>query len=158
VAKSASDRFTQSDVNTDPNVVPMIDVMLVLLVIFMIVTPIITTGFKATMPESLNPESRPEENEDIVLGIDQSGDFYLQVGSGEGAQASRFIPDDSLTSVLTRLYNARTKDKILFLKADKEIKFGRVQDAVEIARQSGVRVLGTVTDKRQEMFAHGGEH
>jgi len=158
VAKSASNRFTESDVNTDPNVVPMIDVMLVLLVIFMIVTPIITTGFKATMPESLNPEARPEENEDIILGIDQGGDFYLQIGSEEGKGGSRLIPEDSLPVVLARIYSARTKDKILFLKADKEIKFGRVQDAVEIARQSGVRVLGAITDKRQELFAHRGEN
>jgi len=158
VAKSASERLTESEVNTDPNVVPMIDVMLVLLVIFMIVTPIITTGFQATMPEGLNPEARPEENEDIILGIDQGGDFYLQVGSEEGKGGSRFIPEDSLAAVLTRIYNVRTKDKILFLKADKEIKFGRVQDAVEIARESGVRVLGTVTDRRQEMFTRRGEH
>lgn len=135
----------------------MIDVMLVLLVIFMIVTPIITTGFTATMPESLSPESRPEENEDIILGIDTRGEFFLQVGSGDGAQSARLIVEDSLPDVLTRIYAARTKDKILFLKADKDITFGRVQDAVEIARKSGVRVIGTVTDKRQELFSRG-EH
>ena len=157
MAKSASERLTESDVNTDPNVVPMIDVMLVLLVIFMIVTPIITTGFQATMPESLSPESRPEENEDIILGIDTEGRFFLQVGSGEAEQSSKLIPDDSLPAVLSRIYAARTKDKILFLKADKDITFGRVQDAVEIARESGVRVIGTVTDKRQELFSRG-EH
>jgi biopolymer transport protein ExbD len=148
VAQSPSDRFTQSGVNNEINVVPMIDVMLVLLVIFMIVTPIITTGFQATIPQSLNPESRPEEDEDILLGIDRDGGFYLQ---------QRPIREEDLHIALEALYVNRVRDKILYLKADKDIHFGRVQDAIEIARESGVRVIGTVTDRRQELFVRG-EH
>src|SRR2546430_7426331 len=36
----------------------------------------------------------------------------------------------------------RSQDKILFLKADQNIEFGRVQQAIEISRQAGVRVVG----------------
>jgi biopolymer transport protein ExbD len=125
----------------------MIDVMLVLLIIFMIVTPLLTAGFQATLPRSLNPEARPEGPEEIVLGIDNQGRFYLDLG--QGAQA---IADDALAGRLAGLYAARTKDKILFLKADRSIQFGRVQQAVEIARRSGVRVVGAIAEQRQQMF------
>ncbi len=134
-------------VKADINVTPMIDVMLVLLIIFMIVTPILTAGFQATLPRSLNPEARPEGPEEIVLGIDNRGQFFLDIGQG-----AQLIADEDLGQRLTGLYAARTKDKILFLKADRSIQFGRVQQAVEIARRSGVRVVGAIAEQRQQMF------
>ena len=68
-----------SAVNADINVTPMADVMLVLLIIFMIVTPLITAGFQATIPRALNPESREEKDGEIRLGIDQNGQFFLDL-------------------------------------------------------------------------------
>lgn len=133
----------EADQNVEPNVVPMIDVMLVLLIIMMIVTPILSAGFTATMPSSQNPLSRPEEEDEIVMGIDNQGKFYLQ---------QLPIPDENLEEALTSLFAARTKDKILFLKADRETRFGRVQQVVEAARRSGVRLIGTVTERREDMF------
>src|ERR687885_240282 len=60
-----------------PHVVPMIDIMLVLLIIFMIVTPLIAAGFKATLPKGKNLDPRPEGENEVILGIDQSGHYFL---------------------------------------------------------------------------------
>ena len=130
------------------NVTPLIDVLLVLLIIFMIVTPIITAGFQATIPRAENPENRPEQSDEIRLGIDRDGKFYLDVGSGP-----RVIADADLPGRLTALYASRTKDKILFLKADQNIDFGRVQQALEIARRAGVRVVGAISEQKQSLIA-----
>ena len=135
-------------VKADINVTPLIDVMLVLLIIFMIVTPIITAGFQATLPRSQNPENRPEGADEIRLGVDRDGKFYLDVGSGP-----RLISDADLPGRLTALYAARQKDKILFLKADRNLEFGRVQQALEIARAAGVRVVGAITEQKQSLTA-----
>ena len=135
-------------VKADINVTPLIDVMLVLLIIFMIVTPIITAGFQATLPRSQNPENRPEGADEIRLGVDRDGKFYLDVGSGP-----RLISDADLPGRLTALYAARQKDKILFLKADQNLEFGRVQQALEIARAAGVRVVGAITEQKQSLTA-----
>ena len=59
------------------NVTPMIDVMLVLLIIFMIVTPLIAAGFKATLPKGKNLDPRPEGENEVVLGIDAGGQYFL---------------------------------------------------------------------------------
>ncbi len=134
-------------VKADINVTPLIDVMLVLLIIFMIVTPIIAAGFQATLPRSANPELRPEGPDEIRLGIDRDGKFYLDVGAGP-----RQIPDAELPGRLEALYAARTKDKILFLKADQNIDFARVQRALELARQAGVRVVGAITEQKQTLI------
>ena len=135
-------------VKADINVTPLIDVMLVLLIIFMIVTPIITAGFQATLPRSQNPENRPEGADEIRLGVDRDGKFYLDVGSGP-----RLISDADLPGRLAALYASRQKDKILFLKADQNLEFGRVQQALEIARAAGVRVVGAITEQKQSLTA-----
>lgn len=133
-------------VKADINVTPLIDVMLVLLIIFMIVTPIIAAGFQATIPRSANPENRPEGPDEVRLGIDKDGKFYLDLGSGP-----KQTPDDQLPGRLEAIFGARTRDKILFLKADQNIEFGRVQQAIEIARRAGVRVVGAITEQKQTL-------
>jgi biopolymer transport protein ExbD len=133
-------------VKADINVTPLIDVMLVLLIIFMIVTPIIAAGFQATIPRSQNPENRPEGPDEVRLGIDRDGRFYLDLGQGP-----RPIADDALPGRLEAIYATRTKDKILFLKADQNLEFARVQQAIEIARRAGVRVVGAITEQKQSL-------
>jgi biopolymer transport protein TolR len=131
---------------TEPNVIPMIDIMLVLLIIFMIVTPVITGGFRATMPQAKNVMDRPDEEDDIVLGIDQAGNYYLDQGDGNTAR----IPNDSLEPFLTQLYTDREKDKILYFRTDQSMEYGYVEDAIEIAKRAGVVLLASVTDPKKE--------
>jgi biopolymer transport protein ExbD len=136
------------------NVTPMIDVMLVLLIIFMIVTPAITAGFQATIPRALNPDSREEQEGEIRLGIDKDGKFFLDITDPRNGKYTgpRFISDADLPGQLVTLYATRTVDKILYLKADQNIEFSRVQEAIEIARKAGVRVIGAIAE--QDRTAH----
>jgi len=118
-------------------VTPMIDVMLVLLIIFMIVTPLIAAGFKATLPKGKNLDPRPEGENEVVLGIDQSGRYFLN---------QRPIANGALEDQLRSIFAARTEDKILYFKADNQLKYAKVQDAVETARRAGVRVMAAITE------------
>jgi biopolymer transport protein ExbD len=137
---------SEGGVKSEPNVVPMIDIMLVLLIIFMIVTPVISTGFTAQMPMAKNVEARPEDPGDVVLGLDNNGDYYLDPGTGEIGAVRR----SELEQVLRQIYETRTTDKILYFRADKDLPFGEVQKAVETARAAGVRVLAAVMDQTRE--------
>jgi biopolymer transport protein TolR len=129
----------QTSVKSEPNVIPMIDIMLVLLIIFMIVTPLIASGFKATMPQGKNLTPDGEDDGEVVLGIDQSGHYFLN-----GAP----VQNEALEDHLKSLYATRTTDKILYFRADQNLKFSKIQEAVEIARHSGVRVLAAVTEPK----------
>ena len=42
----------------------------------------------------------------------------------------------------------RTEDKILYLKADKNLDYSKVLDAIDIAAHNGVRVLGAISDQQ----------
>jgi len=129
-------------VKSDINVTPMIDVMLVLLIIFMIVTPIITSGFRAVIPQAKNIEPSPSEKTDITLGIDKDGNYYLDPGTGHIGP----IAPDKLQDALTSLYQNRD-DKILYFKADANLEYQKVEDAIEIVRKAGVRVIASVTEE-----------
>ena len=126
-------------VKAEPNVTPMIDVMLVLLIIFMVVTPLINAGFQAQPPVGINLKSHPEENEDQVLGIDAFGEYYLN---------KKHIDKNTLPQQLKTIFDARTTDKILYLKADKNLDYSKVLDAIDLAAHNGVRVLGAISDQQ----------
>jgi biopolymer transport protein TolR len=129
----------QGSVKAEPNVVPMIDIMLVLLIIFMIITPALAAGFQATPPEGVNLRSHPEENDDQVLGIDANGQYYLN---------KRPIRNETLHDQLKAIYDVRTVDKILYVKAHKDLEYVKVIDALDIAAAAGVRVTGLISDQR----------
>jgi biopolymer transport protein TolR len=135
-------------VKSDINVTPMIDVMLVLLIIFMIVTPLIAAGFKATLPKGKNLDPRPEGENEVVLGIDQSGRYFLNGRALAGGA-------DALEDQLRGIFSARTEDKILYFKADNQLRYAKVQEAVETARKAGVRVMAAITEPNRNVVLGG---
>jgi biopolymer transport protein ExbD/biopolymer transport protein TolR len=128
-------------VKYEPNVVPMIDVMLVLLIIFMVVTPLIASGFVATMPQGKHIEKRDEQDTDVTLGIDQGGNFFLN---------AKPISREKLEQTLRDVYGARATDKIMYFKADQKTPYSKVEEAIQLARKSGVRVMAAVTELPKE--------
>jgi biopolymer transport protein TolR len=143
VAISTGNSAGSSAVKADINVTPMIDVMLVLLIIFMIVTPLIAAGFKATLPKGKNLDPRPEGENEVVLGIDQAGRYFLN---------QRPIANGALEDQLRGIFAARTEDKILYFKADNQLKYAKVQEAVETARRAGVRVMAAITEPNRSVI------
>jgi biopolymer transport protein TolR len=130
---------TKSAVQSEPNVTPMIDVMLVLLIIFMVVTPALLAGFNAVPPQGVNLKDHPEDEGDQVLGIDAAGIYYLN---------KRPVQKDDLPQLLKTIYEARTEDKILYVKAHKDIEYSKVIDALDVATKNGVRVVGMISEQR----------
>jgi biopolymer transport protein ExbD len=129
-----------TSVQSSPNVTPMIDVMLVLLIIFMVVTPALLAGFNADPPKAVNLKDHPEDaNLDQVLGIDRDGNYYLN---------KKRIRTEDVGPMLKRIYDARTEDKILYLKADKQLDYSKVLDALDLAAKNGVRVTGMISEQK----------
>jgi biopolymer transport protein ExbD len=139
MAVGTSTTSTKSAVQSEPNVTPMIDVMLVLLIIFMVVTPALLAGFNATPPQGVNLKDHPEVETDQVLGIDAQGVYYLN---------KKPIRKEDLPDMLKTIYEARTEDKILYVKAHKDIEYAKVIDALDVASRNGVRVVGMISEQR----------
>ncbi len=127
-----------SGVKAEPNVTPLVDVMLVLLIIFMVIIPTLTSGLNATPPQGTNLKKHPEEDGDQLLGIDRKGVYYLNRNP---------IRNEQLYDALKQIYDARTEDKILYIRADRNLEYSKVQDAVDIAAKAGVRVTGLISEQ-----------
>ncbi len=129
-----------NSIKAEPNVTPMIDVMLVLLIIFMVVTPALLAGFNAVPPQGQNLKDHPEDAEnDQVLGIDRDGAYYLNKVP---------ISKEAIEAEIKRIYEIRTVDKVMYLKADKDLLYSKVVDATDMAAKNGVRVLGLISDQK----------
>lgn len=126
-------------IKAEPNVVPMIDIMLVLLIIFMLVVPAISAGFQAVPPQGVNLKPHPEEERDQVLGIDADGQYYLNKAA---------IPNAELGQRLRTIYENRTEDKLLYVKAHKDLEYSKILDALDIASRNFVAVSGLITDQQ----------
>lgn len=129
---------SSESIRSEPNVTPMIDVMLVLLIIFMIVIPALLAGFNAVPPQGQNIRQHPNEDDDVILGIDVDGKLYLN---------KKPFSDEAIKGEIRKIFDARTRDKIMFIKADRNIKYDRVMEAMEIASNQGVRVAALITDQ-----------
>jgi len=124
-------------VQSTPNVTPMIDVMLVLLVIFMVAAPAMLAGIPATPPTAEHTANRPEEPEDQVIGIDRRGRLYLD---------KRLINRESLAAALRSRYAYPAADRTLYVRADRDVEYGVVQDALDLARENGAAVVGMISE------------
>src|SRR5881227_1710503 len=128
-------------VQSTPNVTPMVDVMLVLLIIFMVVAPALLAGFNADPPQAQNIKDHPEDDQtDQVLGIDKDGNYYLN---------KKPIRQTDIAAALKHVYvDTPRDDYIMYFKADKNIDYSKVLDAMDLAMKNGVRVVGMISDQK----------
>jgi biopolymer transport protein TolR len=130
---------SDSGVMGDINVTPMVDVMLVLLIIFMIVTPAILAGFQARMPEGAHLKARPEKDERTMFGIDREGNWFLN---------KKPIRKEDAEKLLEQEFLKHPDDKVLFIKADRNLKYGELLKVMEIAKKAGAAVVAAVSDSK----------
>jgi biopolymer transport protein TolR len=123
-----------------PNVTPMIDVMLVLLIIFIVVTPALLDGARIEPPRASSVRAHPEVAADVTLGIDAGGHYYLN---------KQPIDADALAQQLRARYATDASNHVLYLKADRNLNYGKLLTAVNVARTSGVRVIAMVTARER---------
>jgi biopolymer transport protein ExbD len=138
-AASGGQEVTDSGVMGDINVTPLVDVMLVLLIIFMIVTPLIAAGFVAQMPEGAHLKARKDDPERTTFGIDKNGNWFIN---------TRPIRKEDAQKLLEQEFLKHPDDKVLFVKADRNLKYGDMLAVMEVAKKAGVAVVAAVTDSK----------
>ncbi|MGH8253261.1 MAG: protein TolR [Steroidobacteraceae bacterium] len=126
------------------NVVPYIDVMLVLLIIFMITAPLLTQGIKVELPKAAAEpiDARAVNNmEPLVLSVDARGRLYLNVGATPQQPL-----DDATALVRATAALRRAPQRVVLVKGDAAVNYGRVVSAMVMLQQAGATKVGFLTE------------
>jgi biopolymer transport protein TolR len=122
----------------DINITPLVDVMLVLVVVFMVTAPLLTTGLRINLPE-VHAAQTPVKDARLLVTVTKDE----RVLFGEEDVTSHV--DQALKD------NPRVQaERELYIRADKDARYGIVATVVAAARNSGVESLNLLVEPQIE--------
>lgn len=110
----------------DINVTPFIDVILVLLIIFMVAAPLSTVDLPIDLPTS---SAMPQKKPDKPTYVSIKPDLTLAIGENAVKRTDLVSSLDGISDM--------SKDKYVFLRADKAVPYGDLMGVMEILRSGG---------------------
>ena len=127
---------------SDINVTPLIDVLLVLLIIFMVIVPVTPKGLNTLIPQPPKNKTEDTPNDRTIV---------VQVlANGKGAPSYKINEDDfakaALEPKLAEIFAAR-QEKVMFVKGDADLDFGKVAEVIDMGHQADVDNIGLITPR-----------
>ena len=110
----------------DINVTPFIDVILVLLIIFMVAAPLSTVDLPIDLPTS---SAMPQKKPDKPTYVSIKPDLTLAIGENPVRRTDLISSLDGIADM--------SKDKYVFLRADRAVPYGELMNVMEILRSGG---------------------
>jgi biopolymer transport protein TolR len=119
-------------------VTPLVDVVLVLLLVFMVTAPMMSRGIDVSLPVADQPRVEPEDR--LTVSINAEGRIYV---------GDRVINLVLLEDHLRGLLQGRTS-KVVYLRADERLRYGKVIEVVDKMKNAGVDQIGFAYSLPQE--------
>jgi len=121
------------DLVSDINVTSLVDVMMTLLIIFIIVAPMMEQGIDITLPTA--EPKRIDVAEVLTISVAENERVYL-----EGQRVTMEELDERLANV-----HAAREDVAVLIKADTDLKYGKVIEVLDTVRGVGITRLAMAT-------------
>ena len=119
-----------STVMGDINVTPLVDVVLVLLLVFMVTAPMMSRGIDVSLPVANQPRNDPEDR--ITISIKADGRVYV---------ADKPVALPLLEDTVHGMMEGRAA-KVVYLRADESLRYGKVIEVIDKLKHAGVDQLG----------------
>jgi biopolymer transport protein TolR len=120
---------------SDINVTPLVDVMLVLLIIFMVTAPMMVQGLDVALPQ-VTAKAMEVKEEQLMVTIRKDGEIFINDFQ---------VTVEDLQDKLSKILQSRASHEV-YLKADKDVAYGIVAQAMARIKDAGVDKLGMVTE------------
>ena len=120
------------------NVTNLVDVTMVLLIIFMITAPLLRSGIEVKLPKSDAQDLKPHEG--VVVTMTRDNILYVN---------DERVSPEQFDALLLRRYTQSDK-KLVLLKADEEIPYGRVIHLMDQIKGVGIANLGLIVEPGEE--------
>jgi biopolymer transport protein TolR len=117
------------------NVTPFVDVMLVLLIIFMVTAPMMMQGMDVALPQVTSKPLETKEDH-LMITLNKDGQIYIN---------DFLVTLDTLQDKLAKIIQGRANPDV-YLKADREVPYGMVAQAMAQIKDAGIDRLGMVTE------------
>ena len=114
------------------NVTPLVDVVLVLLLVFMVTAPMMSRGIDVSLPVANQRDTDPEER----IAVSVRADERVYIGD-------QLVTMPILEDRLRGMMEGRTS-KVVYLRADESLRYGRVIAVVDAIKKAGVEQIGFV--------------
>ncbi len=122
----------------DINVTPLVDVVLVLLLVFMVTAPMMSRGIDVSLPVANQQDIAPEDR--ITVSVNARGTVFI------GSQPVAIpLLEEQLRG---RLQGQATR--VVYLRADRALQYGKVIEVVDIMKHAGVEQIGFVYELPDE--------
>jgi biopolymer transport protein ExbD len=114
--------------------------MIVLLIIFMVITPMLQKGVDVKLPMAGNTKERKDEPKTIIVAIKKDGTVFLnQVKVGN--------PETELTALVKERLE-EVQDKVIYLKGDEGIEYGKIMGIMDLVRAGGVEEVALIAEPK----------
>jgi biopolymer transport protein ExbD len=120
------------------NVTPLVDVVLVLLLVFMVTAPMMSRGIDVSLPVANQPDQRNEDR----LTVTVKADGTILVGD---KPVNIVLLEDRLRGML-----AGRAARVVYLRADERLNYGKVIEVVDKMKTAGVEQIGFAYSLPQE--------
>ena len=122
------------------NLTNLIDTLFFLLIIFMITAPLLEYSVDVTPPE-MNADPIKPDNDSKIINVKADGSIVFD---------RRVVSETELQAVLSRIEQESGRDTAIYLRGDKDLRYGAVMNVMKLVRGAGFRNVNLVMQEEAQ--------
>ena len=116
------------------NLTNLIDTLFFLLIIFMITAPLLEYSVDVTPPE-MNADPIKPDTDSKIINVKADGSIVFD---------RRVVSETELQAALSRIEQESGRDTAIYLRGDKDLRYGAVMNVMRLVRGAGFRNVNLV--------------